>query len=290
MPEFFANDQIGEPEFKLWMRGATGGGRGGQRPGGGGGFATFGGGMNTLTGGSALGLPGYLRRTPYESAMLGMSSPGLGAAQSTGDATAAFTASLTPEEEAQIARLPFGAMRDAMRKQLLKQKQAAGPQDGSSDPWATANWGELQREIIKMFGGAGAFGPMGNPAILDEISRRGNQAAASAENRARLSARLSGLDPAAAASFAMESGLRGQSDAARSVSDALLGQLMNQQAFGQQALMGFINPNQQAFSQNWVQQRQPGQGSGWGQMLGGLGGSVLGRWLSPGGFFTGAGG
>lgn len=294
MPEFWANDQLGEPEFKLWMRGATGGGRGGQRPGGGGGFATFGGGLNTLGGGSSLGTPGFMRRTPFESAALGygttgpspwLRAPGLGANGSTDMSTA--SSGLTPEEEAQIARLPnIGGLRDTMRRQLLKQKQAqaASAASGAGDPYGNLNWGELQRLIFSGFGRAGAFDPMGNPAILDEISRRGQQAAASAENRARLSSRLSGLDPAAAASYAMEAGLRGQSDTAQAVSNALLEQLMAQDAFGKSVMMGFINPNQGAFSQNWVQQQQP-RPNQWAQLLGGLGGSVAGSWLSPGGIW-----
>lgn len=355
MPEW-GNNQLDDPGFKLWLRGQGGRGGGNQRPGPGGGFASFGGGANTLAGGSALGAPAYMRRTPYQSAMGGAINPdtmlpgrsfsaavsgrafGGGGAQpmaqpeqmnsmragsvapsfsfgsgasgqafgGEGQATPqAQPVGLTPQQESMISRWPE-PIRSNVRRALLAANAAnaanatagqtpSGPggtftQQDDWNRWNFNNdpgWGGIMGRILGGMGQSGMFDPMGSSAILNEISQRGNRAASSAQNRAMLSGSLHGLDPAARASYGMEAGLRGQSDAANATSNALLAQLMNQQQFGQGLLNDFFGLNRT----NYLQQRQADLqnqgGSGWGQLLGGVAGGALGGWLSPGGIFRG---
>lgn len=299
------NDWLDSPEYKLYLRGAGAGrgGPGGQRPGSGGGFAAFGGGANTLSGGSALGGPGWMRRTPYES--MGMvptqAQTMTGLRQNMGPMTSSAAApqGLTPEQEQSIAHYP-AVIRDAMRKALIAKLQSQGGANASNNNNQPLNWQQAGNNTdpgwagtfwrtLAPFGMGGTFGPTGSADVQAAIEAQGNRLAGGAYNRAQKQSQLLGLDPAAAASYSMEAGLRGQTDTANALQQAQLAQMMQAQQWAQNILGTYLGQNTGAGATDSINRyrmdQQGGGGSGWGQLLGGLGGSVLGGWLSPGGWW-----
>lgn len=291
------SDWWDNPEYKLYLRGAGAGrgGPGGQRPGSGGGFAAFGGGANTLAGGSALGGPGWMRRTPYESMGLAQMMP-----------TQAQTMTGLRQNASAAPMTHSGGM-SGMIQRLMQQSIAASQAAAANSPnnnnqplnWQQAGnntdpgWAGTFWRTLAPFGMGGTFGPTGSADVQAAIEAQGNRLAGGAYNRAQKQSQLLGLDPAAAASYSMEAGLRGQTDTANALQQAQLAQMMQAQQWAQNILGTYLGQNTGAGATDSINRyrmdQQSGGGSGWGQLLGGLGGSILGGFLGPAGSALGAG-
>lgn len=144
-------------------------------------------------------------------------------------------------------------------------------------------------DLLRQFGGAGAFGPDGNPALLAALQSEAGGNADALRRRAATLADVSGLDPGQRASYAMQTDLNTQGDVANTLNAAKLGLLQNQQQFGQGLMSNLLGYNQQdelarlGYQHNRLQQNAAAdQQGGWGQTLGGLGGAALGGWMGGG--------
>lgn len=274
------SDWWDNPEYKLYLRGAGAGrgGPGGQRPGSGGGFATFGGGMNTLSGGSALGQPGWMRRTPYENVSMAAqptnAMTGLRQASSVGPMTSSggLSSMIQRLMQQSIAATQAAAQQSpSNNNQPLTWGQAAN----NTDPgWAGTFW-----RTLAPFGLGGTFGTTGSSDVANAIEAQGNRLAGGAYNRAQKQAQLMGLDPGASASYAMEAGLRGQSDTANAIQNAQLQQMLAAQEWARNILGSYLGANTAAGATDSINRyrtdAQSGGGSGWGQTLGSAAGSLI---------------
>lgn len=299
------NDRLGSPDFKAWLQSQRGG-RGGPGMGPGGGFGSFAGGGGMATGFNAFGggSTPAIRRYQFGGAqavpqlqMGGMNMqnavPDMGGMTYSMPQTQAQTmtglrqgASAAPATSSN----GFSGMIQRLQQQAAQQAAAAQSQSPSNNNqplnWQQAGantdpgWAGTFWRTLAPFGQGGAFGPMGNPAITEEIMRQTGLLGQGAAARARNQAQLSGLDPAAAASYGLQASLQGQRDTANAGASALLPQLMGGQDWARSILGAYLGANTQAGATDSINRyRMDAQnqgGSGFGGVLSGLGGQFIG--------------
>lgn len=123
-------------------------------------------------------------------------------------------------------------------------------------------------DLLIKFLQAGSLGPNPSGATLDAVRSEALGAADAARQRSELAAQSMDVDPATRASYALRTGLQGQSDVSRAMSDAVLKQLMAREGFGQDLLKQLIAGIQQ---QNVATSGRGSGGLDWGGLIEGLG-------------------
>lgn len=139
-------------------------------------------------------------------------------------------------------------------------------------------------ELLAKFGAGGSFSPEGSRLLMDTTRSEALGNAEALRSRGDLIARNLGVDPATAASFALQSDLNTQGGVADALNSAVTGNARAQDEFGKSLLEMLSQFNMQ----DWLAERQgdiskryaPDQGGGGlGGFLGELGGRALGGWL-----------
>lgn len=258
------DDYLTDPGFKV-ARGSIGSGGGGPIGSGGGTFgsATFGGGggmlggLATTAGGNGDALRTLLRRRLRAPAATVPSY----LAPADGKFSADTSGLSTNPTMTSFGRMPSGSRTPSgggtpgrMTSPMPVNPAISPPNSGGGSwdpndpnsapdsPWANGDNGFLQNliTILGRFNATGAFTPNGSSAVMDAV--RGNAAdnAQALLSRNRLTSQALGVDPATAASYALQSDLRGQGGAADAVNDAALKQLLGQQEFGQDMLSTYL--------------------------------------------------
>lgn len=111
--------------------------------------------------------------------------------------------------------------------------------------------GQTITDILNQFFQSGAFSPQGSAAVMSAVKENALGAADAARQRAGTLSVLSGADPASRANYVLQTDLAGQGGAAKAINDAVTGQLVNQQKFGQDQLSGMLQ-----FLYNYWQSQQ----------------------------------
>ena len=88
-------------------------------------------------------------------------------------------------------------------------------------------------DLLRQYGQTGAFGPEGDPRIMQMVQANATSNADAMRARQQNQMALGGLDAGQAGSFSMQQQLRGQGDIANALNSAQQGQLQAQQQFGQ---------------------------------------------------------
>lgn len=114
--------------------------------------------------------------------------------------------------------------------------------------------------------GAGNLGPNPSQGMLDALRSQALESSEAARSRGELAAQSMDVDPATRASYALRSGLQGQSDVSRSLNDVVANSYAERQKFAQMLLQQMIGGIQQ---QNVATSGRGG--TDWGGILGGLG-------------------
>jgi len=89
-------------------------------------------------------------------------------------------------------------------------------------------------DLLRQYGQTGAFGPEGDPRIMQMVQANATSNADAMRARQQNQMALGGMDAGQAGSFSMQQQLRGQGDIANALNSAQQGQLQAQQQFGQQ--------------------------------------------------------
>lgn len=129
---------------------------------------------------------------------------------------------------------------------------------GRPNPWGDAplapgstnpgdEWMNRISELMKQFGQGGWFSPGGSPQLMAAVQKQALDTANAQNQQAMTQAKLMGLDPGQAGSYAAEAALRGQGNVADAMSNATLSQLLNSQQFGQGLLGQMYGNNAQAW-------------------------------------------
>jgi hypothetical protein len=270
----YGDDVLTDPEYKAFVRSSRGGGSG--PVGGGGSFAPLGGGggggalasLNMTTGGNDGALRALLRRRlrpPGASGGPSYMAPATGqpsaldAVLGGGKVTGGMDTSglSTSPTMTAFGRMPQragggGPVRPntptpAINPAINPPAPAApwdpnDPNSAPSSPWANGDNGFLQNliTILGRFNATGAFTPNGSSAVNNAVRSNAVGDAQAMLQRNKLAAQSLGTDPATAASYALQSDLRGQSDVSNAVNRSALEQLLGQQKFGQDLLSSYM--------------------------------------------------
>lgn len=139
--------------------------------------------------------------------------------------------------------------------------------------------------ILQQFMQNGAFSPGGNSFLMQAADRHARQQADALNSQNALAASLYGMDPSQQAAMRLQSMMGNDRNVSDLLGNANLGQLLNQQQFGEGLLNSMNNYNNQwqlngdRFTQDMILgkmgagQRQP---TDWGGIAGGIGGLLAG--------------
>lgn len=293
MPDdFWGNDMLGEPEFKLWMQSQGRGGRGRGAPGfgPGGGYGSFFGMPGIAPQGATNGVRQIRRRIGFQP-MLGASQP---------SAPTSIDSQQTSPGSAMRAPGQSFSSYGGMRGMMMGGRGAGGGASGGqqqtsgggnanwNDPawwaqWGANNdsgWGGLQAWLLSQGYGAGAFNPLGSPQLVEAQRQRVLSDAGAREAKARTAAALAGGgDPSMRGVGELLASLGTASDASRAGSDAALSTATSAQDFIRSMLADYLTANQGAFSSAWAGRNSQSGGNDWLDQLLGIGGQALGGWL-----------
>ena len=259
-----------DPGFKSWVRGTPGGGNrtypGGSPPGGGGGFLTGGGLVSGPVAGAGPGGEAAALRALLRKRLLGTRATPLASSQPN-------VMGLAPWQQrpAGGGMVPGGGGPGGMRPPdagVIPPGQRTGDTTDRSynDPRVAPFVG---LDLLIKFLQAGSLGPTPGGLSLDVLRDTARSEAEAGRQRNDLIAQSMDVDPATRASYALRSGLQGQSDVSRSVNDAVAGDVASREAFGRQLLQQLIAGIQQ---QNIAtSSRGGGQGTDWGGLISGVG-------------------
>jgi hypothetical protein len=161
-----------------------------------------------------------------------------------------------------------------------------------NDPYAAftgdtrSDWAGMLNSFLGQAGNAGAFDPNGSAAITAGLRRSALSDANALGQRTRNQANLLGLDPGAAASYAMESDINGQGHVQDVLANADLQQKLSAQDFARNIYNGYLGSNYGFQGQRLQRQLMPKQNS-WGRIAGSVVGTGLGALFGPGGAAAG---
>lgn len=155
--------------------------------------------------------------------------------------------------------------------------------------WSGSGWDRSRTlnklyDLISKFGAGGSFSPEGSRLLMDTTRSEALGNAEALRGRGNLIASNLGVDPATAASFALQSDLNTQGGVADAMNSAVTGNARAQDEFGKSLLQMLSQFNME----DWLAERQgdiskryaPDQGGGGlGGFLGEVGGRALGGWL-----------